>query len=420
MLAAAGLPAAEEGFRGYSLAEATRYRNEWTIDNWDDGGALMRYVFLNMPEFWNHSLVHRGGSVRQLPVNLRDDVAAFVTRTRDGSLPLAEYVRNSTVNGAIVLHRGAVVFESYPRMRPQDKHILMSVSKALTATLIAVLEDRGQVDTGRAIDSYLPALGHSGWKGVPVLDVLDMASGIGCLEGEDGAYDDPARCYYQYEASLGWLRPTAATADDTHEFIASLASHRPAGEAYEYTSPDTFVLGWLAEQVTGLGYAELVSREIWQRAGAESDALIAAPRRGVAVVHAGLSATLRDVARFGLLFTPSGRGGVTPVVSDAYLRKIRKNGRPGIFRVATGPESGRLDGEPARHSTYQWDYVMADGDFYKGGYGGQGLYISPSRDLVVAFFGSFEKGYEDQNQMPEVARQLAKSGLFDQTPGVQP
>ena len=30
---------------------------------------------------------------------------------------------------------------------------------------------------------------------------------------------------------------------------------------------------------------------------------------------------------------------------------------------------------------------MPDGDFYKGGFGGQGLYISPARDLVIAFFG---------------------------------
>ena len=36
---------------GYSLEEATEFRNEWTADNWDEGGALMRYVFLNMPEF---------------------------------------------------------------------------------------------------------------------------------------------------------------------------------------------------------------------------------------------------------------------------------------------------------------------------------------------------------------------------------
>ena len=41
-----------------------------------------------------------------------------------------------------------------------------------------------------------------------------------------------------------------------------------------------------------------------------------------------------------------------------------------------------------RHNTYQWDFVMPDGDFFKAGHCGQGLYISPERDVVVAFFGS--------------------------------
>jgi hypothetical protein len=56
---------------------------------------------------------------------------------------------------------------------------------------------------------------------------------------------------------------------------------------------------------------------------------------------------------------------------------------------------------------------MADGDFFKGGYGGQGLYISPSRDLVVAFFATFDQN-GDGHEMTRIARQLAKSGLFDQ------
>jgi len=56
---------------------------------------------------------------------------------------------------------------------------------------------------------------------------------------------------------------------------------------------------------------------------------------------------------------------------------------------------------------------MSDGDFFKGGYGGQGLYISPSRDLVIAFFGSFEED-GTSHEMTRIARQLAKSGLFDQ------
>ena len=56
---------------------------------------------------------------------------------------------------------------------------------------------------------------------------------------------------------------------------------------------------------------------------------------------------------------------------------------------------------------------MKDGDFFKGGFGGQGLYVSPSRDLVVAFFGTFDAN-GNGHEMTRIARQLAKSGMFDQ------
>lgn len=398
--------------RGYSSAEAAAFRSQWTIDNWDDGGPLMRYVFLNAPEFWNHSLILRGGPVRPLEEALRPEVAKFITTTKAGMKPLQDYVRESTVNGVLILHRGRVVFETYPRMRSVDMHLYMSVSKALAATLIAVLEDRGQIDVRKPVDAYLPALADSGWVGVPVRDILDMASGIGCLEGDEGAYSNPATCYYQFEASLGLLRPTAATRDSVFELISRLKSHRPPGQAFEYTSPNSFVLGWLAEVVTGRTFADLLSTEIWQKIGAESAAVIAAPRRGVPIVHAGISSTLRDMARFGLSFTPTGRQGPKPLISARYLDAIQKQGRPELSRVGLGKESGYVDGEPARHNSYQWDFVMNDGDFFKGGFGGQGLYVSPSKDLVIAFFGTFDESGKD-HEMTRIARQLAKSGLFD-------
>lgn len=412
-LAAMSIQASGE-FDAYSLDEANAFRQQWTGENWDDGGPLMRYVFLNMSEFWNHSLISRGEETRELPPTLRADVAAFTTRTDAGEMPLSHYVQQSTVNGALVLHEGRIVFEAYPRMRKTDKHLYMSVSKGHAATLIAILEDREQIDVTLPVDTYLPSLAESGWSGVAVRDVLDMASGIGCLEGEEGAYSNPARCYYQYEASLGWLKATDKTMDSAFDYMATLTSHRPPGEAFEYTSPNTFILGWLAEAITGKPYADLVATEIWHRMGAEADGIIVAPRRGVPIASGGISSTLRDMARFGLLFVPSGRRGQRPVVSDRYLDNIQNNGRPEIYRVALREDQGMIDGEPVRHNSYQWDFVMEDGDFFKGGYGGQGLYVSPSRDLVIAFFGTFGAD-GNGHEMTRVARQLAKSGLFPRT-----
>ncbi|TWT84544.1 hypothetical protein CA13_60240 [Planctomycetes bacterium CA13] len=41
--------------------------------------------------------------------------------------------------------------------------------------------------------------------------------------------------------------------------------------------------------------------------------------------------------------------------------------------------------------SFQFDFVTKDGDFGKGGYQGQSLYISPSKNLVVASFATCEK-----------------------------
>ena len=34
-----------------------------------------------------------------------------------------------------------------------------------------------------------------------------------------------------------------------------------------------------------------------------------------------------------------------------------------------------------------WNFATGEGDLFKGGFGGQGLYVSPVRDLVIAFAG---------------------------------
>jgi CubicO group peptidase (beta-lactamase class C family) len=407
-------PALEEA-AAYTAEEAYGFRKAMTIDNWDDGGPLMRYIFLNMGEFFNESVIHRTGPIAPLDYDLRDEIGEFETSSRLGEMSLDDYIHEAAVDGIVIVHRGKIVYEAYPKMRARDKHLLMSVSKGYASTLVAILEDRGLIDQNAAIETYLPELVGSGWEGVSVLDILDMASGIDCHESNKGSYSDPAECYYQYEASLGWLGATEATLESPYEYLATLQRHRPAGEAFEYSSPNTFILSWLIETVTGKTYVEVLSEEIWLKIGTESDGLLSSPRRGIPIAHGGISATLRDMARFGLLFTPSWNVVATgPVISPAYAEKIRSGGRPEIHDkgINANPAGLPVDGEMPRHNTYQWDLVMEDGDFFKGGYGGQGLYISPSRDIVVAYFGTFEVG-GNTNQLDDVSRQISKSDLFD-------
>ena len=117
-----------------------------------------------------------------------------------------------------------------------------------------------------------------------------------------------------------------------------------------------------------------------------------------------MSTTLRDLARFGLAFTPSGRKNTHSLISDMHLSKIRDVNKE---LEKTSQSSGEK-----YYSSYLWRAVYEDGDLYKGAHGGQGLYISPSKDLVIAFFGTANIERE-RNQLAIISRQLAKSGLFD-------
>jgi CubicO group peptidase (beta-lactamase class C family) len=395
-----------------TFAQAQAFHRDTNLGNWSDDPRLMYYAFLHMTELFPYALIHRSGPVEAFAEAPDEAVARCKVESSLGAMALEDYVAAAPVNGVVVVDGGRIVFERYPRMRPFDKHLLMSVSKIFVSTIIGVLEDRGLVEAAAPVEHYLPDLKGSAWEGTTVLDILNMASGIACPEeGITDAYTNPRQPYYHYEASLGWLAPTGRTSATPYAYMAELERARPAGEAFEYTSVNTFVLRWLAEAVLERPFNEILTEHLWSRIGAEADALVSVSRNANApATHGGISATLRDVARLGFAFTATGRSGRPgPLVSDWALDKILNQGRPELFMGGTlGPKLTEELGEQPCHNSYQWDFVMDDGDFFKGGYGGQGLYISPRRDRVIAFFGTPD-AEGNEHQMTSVARQLCRS-----------
>lgn len=373
---------------GDRAEEAARLRRAVTLENWDDGGELSRFAYLNVSQLFSTTVVRRGGPIVPLPVALDPALGRYVVDTQGGrDVTLDQFVSGGSLDGFIVVHRGRVVYEHYPHMRPADKHLSFSVTKAFVGTAVALLEERGQVHVDRSIAEAIRELKGTAWEKASLRDVLEMASGMDGLEDSAEAYSDPRQKHYQYEASLGWLPKTPALADaiqreETYAYLATLGRLREPGTRWEYSSINTAVLGWLVERVSGQTLGDFLSDEIWSRMGAEADALLAVNRNGIAVAHGGLAMTLRDLARFGLLFTHAGSSGTRDrVISERILRRITTGGRTQLVDPPKGP-SGRT------HVAYQWDGVTAQGDFYKGGFGGQILYVAPRKDVVIAHFGT--------------------------------
>jgi len=401
--------------RGYTPEQTSKLNELFSLETWQVTADYdyARYSMQRIAELFAHVVIPRSGPVSALSVAARPEIGRVVAETPLlGRATLEEYLEKSQTDAFIVVHRGRIVYEKYPRIQPSTKHIYWSVSKTFAGLLVAQLEAEGRVDVTKPIEFYIPNLAMTDWRGTRIIDILDQASGMDALENdESNTWERPQLAVFQFESTLGLLRPTPAANRSTYDLVASIRRLRPAGERFEYLSVNTFVLGWLVERVTGRSYGDVLADRIWSRMGAEQDAvLVVAPRTGAAASHGGIAGTLRDLARYGVLHAPSWRlVASNPVVPPAYIEKLQKGGRRELVeRSAPGSKALTIEGffDAAQHETYQWDAVWADGDFFKAGFRGQGLYISPSKDLVVAFFSA------QRQSQHSYARALATSGLF--------
>ena len=381
---------------------------------WTVNGEDMAWNFRNLHMIFPTVTVYRDGPVRPLTDRPLREIGEFVVETPEGAMTFDEFIVSdqSTAMGVVVLHKGDVVFERYPRMQPHEKPVYWSVAKVFPATLIRLLEERGDIDVSKPIDHYIEDLSGSSFAGISVRNILDMATGLDC--GDE--YEDKESCYYRYSMSIGDGFRLDGAPDNPYEFASTVEATRtrPQGEQFSYSGLNTFILAWLVEEVMDMPFQDAFSKEIWTRIGAESDASYIAPRYGIPVTHGGFVSRMRDLARFGLLFTPSyGVVSDRQIISDEHVDLLRNGGNPGLIRAG-----GRTwaDAAGIKHNIYQWDAIFENDNFFKGGWAGQGLLVNPSRDLVAVFTSYFK---DDQYSEVSLERKLFEvlEGVFGDTAG---
>ena len=379
---------------------------------WNVYGEDQAWNFKNLHRFMPTVNVYREGQVRTLAQRPMSDIPNQIVNTPIGSIGFKDFLDSdeSTTMSIVILHEGDVVFEYYPNQQPYEKPIYWSATKALVAALVGILADRGQVDITQPISHYLPRLKDSDYANINVRNLLDMATGINCPE----EYFDQSSCYYKYSVTIGDGYWTQDSPDSPYDMLASLKPGitAPQGTQYQYSGVNAFILSWLVEDIMNMPFQDAVSKEIWSKMGAESDASILAPRYGVPIAHGGLLARSRDVARFGLLYTPSyTKISDSQIISDRMIDLILNDKNPNLTLKTN--KAGQLPPDFS-HSGYLWDAVYTNDDFYRGGWAGQGLLINPTKDIVAVYTGYAIDPQESQPDLLPILRQVLNNVFSNQ------
>lgn len=221
----------------------------------------------------------------------------------------------------------------------------------------------------------MPEFSGCAYRGATVRQLLDMTSGV-CFP-EDVA--DPVSGIGLMDMAVGWKSiPTGnKTPASVRQLVASLRQQsRPHGQQFEYRSMETEVLGLCIEAAAGARLADLVSQLIWQPMGAEHQANFAVDPEGYAIADGGLSASLRDLGRFGLVYARDGWANGRQVVPEQWVAQTR------IGDASVFPSRYRADRPNGAYRNQFWIADVDDSVILALGVYGQMVYIDHRRDFV--------------------------------------
>lgn len=219
-----------------------------------------------------------------------------------------DYMAHSQATGLLVIKNGAIVLEKYAM--GVDAATLWdgkSVSKSVTSTLMGVAIKDGYITSlDEKVDKYIPELNGSAYEGVPLRDMLRMASGVVWDENYLNPDSDVVAlltCQNNNADPSGCLLNHMKTLTRTVDPVTG----KPVapGDVFNYSTGEAYLSGLVVQRATGQSLAKYLEQKIWQPFGMEGDGNWWTTN-GVSFGGGGFNATLRDFGRFGLFILNNG------------------------------------------------------------------------------------------------------------------
>lgn len=282
---------------------------------------------------------------------------------------LADYIHLNRVAGLLVLKDGKIALEQYEfGNTPQTRWVSFSVVKSITSTLAAAAIQDGLIGgLDDPVTKYLPQLHGSGYDGVSIRNLLQMASGVRWNETYTNASSDRRR---MLDLQMH-QRPGALL-----QFMATLPRIARPGTEWNYNTGETYVLGALVRAAVRRPLSQYLSDKIWSSFAMGEDATwwTESPG-GVEFGGSGFAATLRDYARFGEFVLEGGIAGGKQVVPIGWFPNAGQPKPVGGDLVPYG---------------YMW-WSEPGGAFRAYGIFGQSVYVNPKENVVIVVWSAQQK-----------------------------
>ncbi|WP_417451308.1 serine hydrolase domain-containing protein [Kordiimonas sp.] len=334
-------------------------------------------TFRNIDQLFPSRTIHRGTNIPPKAIKTRplplDDMTI---ETDQGDYDLYDYIARNRVTALLVAKDEHIALEQYEYGNtPDTRWMSMSMAKSISTTLVgAAIKDGAIGSLGDQLTQYLPMLKGGAYDGVTVQQLLQMTSGAHW----DETHTDPnSERRHVLELQLG------QKAGSILAYMSNLPRVADPGTHWNYSTGETHVVGELLYAATGEYLADYLSRKIWSRLGMESDATWwLEAENGLEVAGSGISATLRDYARFGHFIMNDGVIDGDHVLPDGWVKQAGS--------------SREVGGQPLDYGFMWWPVLAPAGTNFEPGFSargifGQYMYINPAHRIVIVVWSARAK-----------------------------
>ncbi len=274
-----------------------------------------------------------------------------------GKIDFEDYLEAINTASLVVLRGDTIVYEYYGEDYAASKPVMAySVTKSITSALVGIALEEGLISSINDPVTRYVDMEEPGWDSVRIGHLLQMTSGMDYDESEKPSSHN-AKFYY---------------GNALRKKTRSLKLKGEPGYDFEYASGNTQLLGLVLEQaIAPKNLTEYLEEKIWHPMGARYGGSwsIDKPKSGIEKTFCCLSATARDLLRFGMLYRDSGRMGQQQIIPEDWV----------AASIVADSSYGGTD-------IYQYQWWLpgtGEGDFLAEGIINQFIYIHPEHDLVI-------------------------------------
>ena len=305
------------------------------------------------------------------------------------SIELAiKFAEETDSHALLIFHKNEIQLEHYfPEYSKESITSTASMHKSVLAILIGIAIEQGHIESiDQPASDFLTEWSDDKRNQITIRQMLQQSSGIDYPE-------------FSFHPLGEWNE--MAVGDDVMKITLNQMYEKDPDTEFAYNGINPQNLGLLLQRATGQRYSSYLSENFWQHlAEKDSYVILDSDQNKMPRMFCCLDAIAKDWLRVGVLILNKGILNQKRIVSESWIEQMTSSSKLNpnygyLTWLGMEHQERRIYNNKSTATGFHSEPYIDKDIIYFDGFGGQRVYIIPSRELVIVRTGAIKMDWDD-------------------------